>query len=112
MSQLFARVHLDWLSPAQGGRQTPLAGGRYTPTARFAGTGLYEQFSVVLQLDASHGSSPAEGWLDLLNPDLVEVRARIRTGTRLEIMEGARKVADCVVTRLEPVAEEAITPRR
>jgi hypothetical protein len=72
---------------------------RYTPTARF--TGDDEVFSVVLEF-ATTGASPTEGTLRMLFPDLADIQARIRPGGSLEIMEGPRVVAHCLVLSSEP----------
>ena len=94
MVQLY-RIQLRWLTAAEGGRSNPIQGGRYTPTARFAGE--QDQFSVVMEFPQNESSSHLKGTLRLLYPDLVEIERRIRPGVALEIMEGGRIVANCVV---------------
>ncbi|MSQ94724.1 MAG: hypothetical protein EXR98_09235 [Gemmataceae bacterium] len=89
------RVKLGWLTAEQGGRKSPISGGRYTPTARFAGE--QDQFSVVMEFHQSDGPIPTKGTLRLLFPDVIEIQRRIRPGVDLEIMEGGRIVANCVV---------------
>jgi hypothetical protein len=93
--QSAARVRLQWLTPGEGGRSRPFIGGRYTPTARFPTEN--EQFSVVLRFANGNQPNPGEGILQLLVPDLDEFQARITSGGQLEIMEGARKVAQCEI---------------
>ena len=92
------RVKLHWLTSEEGGRINPFQGSRYTPTARFAGE--TDQFSVVLTFAQGKKSGPTSGELRLLNPDLTEIRQRIRPGAAIEIMEGARVVARCVVAEM------------
>ncbi len=92
------RVELHWLTADEGGRAIPFQGGRYTPTARFAGE--MESFSVVLTFAQSKVAGPTTGELWLLNPDLTEFRQRIRPGAAIEIMEGTRLVARCVVSEI------------
>jgi hypothetical protein len=108
MSGRFARIEVKWLTAEQGGRSNPFVGGRYTPTARFAGASDDEQFSVVLQFDVADGPNPTNGSFELLFPDLLDIRTRIRSGTRLDIMEGRRKVADCLVLSAEPAGNEPV----
>lgn len=102
MSPLLARVRFDWLPPEQGGRRTPWIGDRYVPTARIAGDN--ELFSVIVRFETGDRPNPTQGVLGLLNPDLTSVCSRIHAGTRLDITEGPRKVADCTVIATE-VAE-------
>lgn len=97
MAESYA-VKLRWLSAEEGGRKTPVGGGRYTPTARFAGE--QDQFSVVLEY-AQGVRNPPTAMLRLLNPDLFGAQQRIRPGVALEIMEGARVVAQCVAENPE-----------
>jgi hypothetical protein len=92
-------IQARWLTAEEGGRTTPIRGGRYTPTARFAGE--QDQFSVVLDFPGSNETNPSKGTLRLLFPDLVDIQQRMRPGVTLEIMEGARVVARCVVERLD-----------
>ena len=95
------RIKLRWLTPQESGRQSPIRGGRrYTPTARFAGE--ESQFSVVLEFPQSNLLNPPEGTLRLLFSDLVEIQRRMVPGVALEIMEGARVVANCRIESLEP----------
>lgn len=88
-------IEVRWLTAEEGGRQISFAGGRYTPTARLAGEA--EQFSVVLEFPPNAAANPTKGTLRLLNPALLEVQRRIGPGVALEIMEGSRVVAHCVV---------------
>jgi len=92
------RVKLHWLTAEDGGRAIPFQGGRYTPTARFAGE--TDAFSIVLTFGQAKSPGPTTGELRLLNPDLTEFRQRIRRGGVIEIMEGARVVARCVVSEI------------
>ena len=98
------RVQLHWLSADQGGRKIPIRGERYTPTARFAGEN--DQFSVVLEYPQPAERNSQKASLRLLNPRLVEISERIHDGIALEIMEGLRVVAHCVVdsSEIDPVA--------
>ena len=89
------RVDLHWLSPEEGGRSRPVHADRYTPTARF--TGEQEQFSVVMEFPKNAGINPETGTLRLLNLELASIQGRIRPHVALEIMEGERVVAECVV---------------
>lgn len=95
------RVKLHWLTAEDGGRVTPFQGGRYTPTARFVGE--TDPFSVVLTFAQAKSAGPTTGELRLLNPALTEIRQRIRPGVAIEIMEGARVVARCVVSEVYEV---------
>ena len=99
MMSPFYPIQVHWLTPEEGGRKTPIVGGRYTPTARFAGE--QDQFSVVLEFPQNAGACPTTGTIRLLFPDNVEVQQRIHPGVDLEIMEGSRVVARCVVERSE-----------
>ncbi|GEM_PF-5888184 len=94
-----SHIHLHWLTPEEGGRKTSIRGGRYTPTARFAGE--QDQFSVVLEFSQDCPANPTAGTMRLLFPDLVDVQRRILPGAALEIMEGARVVARCVIESSE-----------
>src|ERR1017187_10009497 len=87
-------IQLTWVD-AVNGRASPVTNGRYVPTARFAGE--EEQFSVIVEFGEA---GAGKGELRLLNPDLVQVQQRLRPGAALEIMEGPRVVASCVVERL------------
>ena len=91
-------IELHWLTPKEGGRTTPFRGSRFTPTARFVGE--QDQFSVVLDFAPSNVPNPTKGVLRLLNPDLREIQGRIHTGTKLEIMEGPRVVAQGVTGKM------------
>jgi hypothetical protein len=87
-------IQIRWLTRQEGGRSTPILGdGRYTPTARFAGE--EDQFSVVLEFPNEPNRTQAA--LRLLCPDLVGIQQRLHPGISLEIMEGPRVVAQCVV---------------
>lgn len=93
-------VQLRWLTADEGGRATALRARRYTPTARFLNE--TEQFSVVLDFADSGAPNPTQAKLRLLRPELTEIELRLVTGTTLEIMEGARVVARCIVQSLHP----------
>ena len=103
------QVQLRWLTAEEGGRKTPVRGGHYTPTARFAGE--EDQFSVVLQFADADVASPSHGTLRLLNPDLVEIQERVRPGIDIEIMEGRRVVAHCVVESLDGASVAGVPER-
>jgi hypothetical protein len=94
----FCSIQMRWLTGEEGGRTNPFRGRRYTPTARFAGE--EEQFSVVLDFLQGDETNPTKGNLRLLFPDLVEIQQRFTPGITLEIMEGSRVVAKCVVESL------------
>jgi hypothetical protein len=102
-----AHVRLKWLGPGQGGRKTPIAGGlgRYTPTARFSGADSH--FGVILEFGPSAGENPEEATLRLLNPHQPEFRRGMIRDAQLDIMEGAHKVADCLVVSVVLVEDEA-----
>lgn len=106
MATRFARVRLNWLTSQEGGRTLPFAGPRYAPTARFSGEGDSEIFSVILRFDDSDCPEPTNASLQLLNPEMADVQARIDAGARLDIMEGPRKVAECHVVKAESVLPE------
>jgi hypothetical protein len=93
------QIELHWLTAEEGGRLTPVRGGRYTPTARFAGE--QDHFSVVLEFATADAANPTEGTLSLLVPEFGDFQRRIRPGAALEIMEGPRVVAHCVVGSLD-----------
>jgi hypothetical protein len=93
------QISMRWLTPEEGGRKTPIRGERYTPTARFAGE--QDQFSVILEFADRTVANPTKGTLRLLFPDLIEIQRRVGPGTALEIMEGGRVVAHCLVENLD-----------
>jgi hypothetical protein len=107
MSPLLAHVRVKWLAPEHGGRKTPIVAsqGRYTPTARFSGADSH--FGVVMEFEPSAGVNPEEATIRLVNPQLAEVRRSLLANARLDIMEGPRKVADCLVVSVEPAPQEA-----
>jgi len=96
-------VQMRWHSTTEGGRSNPFIGRRYTPTARFVGETA--QFSVVLEFAEETRANPAKGTLRLLNAGLFDVQRRFRPSVKLEIMEGARVVADCVLENANEMAE-------
>jgi hypothetical protein len=98
-------IQLRWLTNEEGGRATQFRGTRYTPTARFVGE--QHQFSIVVEFPTCNEKNPTKGTLRLVNPDLVEIQRRLRPGVPIEIMEGARVVAHCVVESLDGAVVEA-----
>ena len=96
------QIQMRWLTAEEGGRTTPYRGVRHTPTARFAGE--QDRFSVVLDFAEGNAANPTKGTLRLLFSDLHEIQRRIDPGVTMEIMEGARVVAHCVVESLDGAA--------
>lgn len=101
------QVELRWLTTEEGGRATPFHGARYTPTARFAGE--QDHFSVILEFAGNDVANPTKGTLRLLVPEFGDFQRRIQAGAALEIMEGGRIAARCVV---ENVADGAVVAAR
>jgi hypothetical protein len=89
------QITLRWLTAEEGDRKLPFMGGRYVPTVRFAGE--QDQFSVVVDFPGKSIANPTKGTLRLLNADLVNIGERVVPGAELEVMEGLRVVAQCVV---------------
>lgn len=88
------QAHLKWITPEEGGRQSPPPGPRYTTVARFESqkeSWLREAWSLVVEFveppdrtlcHRVHVSFLAEGPEDLLQP-----------GCEFELMEGRQSVA-------------------
>jgi len=100
------QVQLRWLNPEQGGRSKPFGGDRYVPTARFVGE--QSQFSVVLEFPNNRAANPTNGTIQLLNPGLIAIDERLHPGVAIEIMEGPRIVAQCVVENLDVAADGVV----
>ena len=107
MTRNMAKIRFQWVPSDRGGRKYPFIGGLYTPTARFAAEA--EIFSVAIRFSLSKQPNPMEGFLGVINTDLVEIQSRIRPGEELEIMEGSRVVGYCTVVS---VPEEMVDPLR
>ena len=90
-----------WLSPEQGGRQTPPSGPRYTPTARFEAAA--EDRSVVLEL-VSHPTGSADWIADIRFLFDDAPKELLSDGARFELFEGKKCVARGTV--LTPEAEQ------
>lgn len=88
-------IQLRWMTAEQGGCSKPFGGERYATTARFVGE--QDHFSVVVDFPNNRSANPPKGTLRLLNPDLVEIEQRLNSDSALEIMEGSRVVAQCVL---------------
>jgi hypothetical protein len=102
------QIRLNWLPPAAGGRKSAFAGNRYTPTARFSGKS--DQFSVVLEFAPDAGAYPTSGTMRLLFPDSDDIAKSLHRGANLEIMEGSRLVASCIIE--SPDGEPSTTVAR
>jgi hypothetical protein len=101
------RAHITWLTPDQGGRQTPPSGPRYTPTARFDATS--EDRSVVLDL-VSRPTDSADWIADIRFLFDDAPQDFLSDGASFELFEGKRCVARGTVVNV--VAEQGIGQQR
>ncbi len=88
MTSRIARI--IWLTPEQGGRQTPPSGPRYSPTARFEAA--KEDRSVVLDL-VSRPTGSADWIADIRFLFDDAPQDLLSDGARFELYEGKRRVA-------------------
>lgn len=93
------KARVRWLRPGEGGRKTPPPGPVYSTVARFEllkDRWPDEAWSVVLDI-----SGPADDRGEMM----VDVRMLVpdaptellKSGSRFELFEGARRVAECEV---------------
>jgi hypothetical protein len=112
MLQPVACARVRWRTAAEGGRSQPPAGPVYASVGRFADG--QECFSVVLRFPeaaAQGGCGPHDCELTLLAPDrLPDIASQFAPGRRLDVLEGARIVAECELlsVRTEDRSQQAV----
>lgn len=102
-----AQIEFRWLRSDEGGRSVPPPGPTYAATAILAGASASntppdgQHFSLIIEFEARSATATDETQVAIVEFfDIEHVRPLLEVGRPLSIMEGPRRVAEGVITRL------------